>query len=114
MVAKPAAPYVPDAGDIVWLGLDPVQGHEQAGHRPVLVLSARTYNQKAGLLVGCACTRQVKGYPFEVRIPDPVPQVVLADQVRTLDWRARRASLKARAPAGVLDAVRDALATLIL
>lgn len=119
MVARPipvtgGSDYIPDAGDIVWIGLDPVRGHEQAGHRPILVLSARAYNQKTGLLVGCACTRQAKGYPFEVPVPDPVPSVVLADQLRTLDWRARRASFKARAPADVLDAVRDALAALIL
>lgn len=115
MVARPvAAPYVPDAGDIVSVGLDPVAGHEQAGHRPVLVLSPRAYNQKVGLLVGCICTRQAKGYPFEVAIADPEPSVVLADQLRTLDWRARRASFKARAPAAVLEAVRDALSALIL
>jgi mRNA interferase MazF len=119
VVAKPipatgGAAYIPDAGDIVWIGLDPVQGHEQAGHRPFFVLSPRAYNQKTGLLVGCACTRQTKGYPFEVALPDPKPSVVLADQIRTLDWRARRASLKARVPAEVLGAVRDALAALIL
>ncbi len=85
------ADYVPDRGDIVWIMLNPQVGHEQAGRRPALVLSPRSYNQKVGLAILCPITSQTKGYPFEVIIPAglPIKGVVLSDQVKSLDWRAR-------------------------
>ena len=85
--------YVPDRGDVVWLSFDPQAGHEQAGRRPALVLSPAAYNGKVGLALLCPITSQIKGYPFEVRLPSDlaVTGVVLADQVKSLDWRARRA-----------------------
>ena len=85
--------YVPDRGDTVWITLDPQSGHEQAGRRPAIVLSPKAYNGKTGLAVFCPITSQVKGYPFEVSIPRgrPVRGVILADQVKSLDWRTRRA-----------------------
>jgi mRNA interferase MazF len=85
--------YVPERGDVVWISLDPRAGHEQAGRRPALVLSPAAYNGRVGLAILCPITTQVKGYPFEVAIPPglPVMGVVLADQVKSLDWRARRA-----------------------
>ncbi|MCR4347324.1 MAG: endoribonuclease MazF [Sulfuricaulis sp.] len=92
--------YVPDRGDVVWIDFNPTKGHEQAGHRPALVLSPRSYNDIWGLFVCCPITSKVKGYPFEVPVlgsPD-IAGVVLADQVKNLDWRARRVVKKGRAP----------------
>lgn len=88
--------YVPEAGDIVWLHFDPQAGHEQAGHRPALVLSPSTYNGKTGLMLCCPMTTQVKGYPFEVLIGGDRKSAALADQVKSLDWVVRKASRKGR------------------
>lgn len=94
MVAQSEPPeYVPERGDAVWLNFNPQTGHEQAGHRPALVLSPASYNKKVGLALLCPITSQVKGYPFEVSLPDSasVTGVVLADQIKSLDWRRRGA-----------------------
>jgi mRNA interferase MazF len=96
--------YVPHRGDVVWLSFTPQAGHEQTGRRPALVLSPSAYNGKVGLAVFCPITSRVKGYPFEVAIPTglAVTGVVLADQVKSLDWQARRAEFAGRLPdAGV-------------
>ncbi len=87
------AKNAPDRGQIIWLSLDPQAGHEQAGRRPALVLSPGSYNERVGLVLVCPITNRAKGYPFEVPLPDglSVTGVVLADQVKSLDWRARRA-----------------------
>jgi mRNA interferase MazF len=84
--------YVPSRGDVVWVTLDPQTGHEQRGRRPALVLSPQAYNGKVGLALLCPITSQVKGYPFEVAIPEglSVTGVVLADQVKSMDWTARQ------------------------
>lgn len=84
--------YVPSRGDVIWVTLDPQAGHEQRGRRPALVLSPAAYNGKVGLALLCPITSQVKGYPFEVALPEglPVSGVVLADQVKSLDWKARQ------------------------
>ena len=87
--------YVPDAGDIVWLSFDPQAGHEQTGHRPALVLSPARYNGRRGMMVCCPMTSRIKGYPFEVVESRDPPSAVLADQVKSLDWRARQATKKA-------------------
>jgi mRNA interferase MazF len=89
-----AQPYVPDAGDIVWISFDPKTGHKQAGHRPAVVLSPAAYNARTSLMVCCPMTTQIKNYPFEVVIAGPSPSAVLADQVKSLDWRKRRAKRK--------------------
>lgn len=89
-----ARSYVPDVGDIVWISFDPQTGHEQAGHRPAVVLSPAAYNARTSLMVCCPMTSQVKNYPFEVVIAGPSPSAVLADQVKSLDWRKRRAKRK--------------------
>ena len=83
--------YLPERGDVVWISLNPQAGHEQAGRRPALVLSPRAYNAKVGLALMCPITQQVKGYPFEVLLPQDatIQGVVLSDQVKCLDWRAR-------------------------
>ncbi len=107
------ANYVPDAGDIVWLQFDLQAGHEQAGHRPAVVLSPASYNSRAGMIICCPTTTRVKGYPFEVAISGQPPSVVLADQVKSQDWRARGATRKGRISAAELAEVRAKLRALI-
>lgn len=87
--------YIPDRGDAVWISLNPQAGHEQTGRWPAVILSSAVYNSKAGLAILCPITNQIKGYPFEVIIPagKGVSGVILADQVKSLDWRARRTEL---------------------
>lgn len=87
--------YVPGRGDLVWLRFDPQSGHEQSGRRPALVISPRAYNGTVGLALVCPITSRVKGYPFEVLLPEggEVSGAVLGDQVKSLDWRAREAKL---------------------
>lgn len=102
---------MPEAGDVVWLQFNPQSGHEQAGHRPALVVSPSNYNAKAGLMICCPLTSRVKGYPFEVVLGDG--SVVLADQVKSLDWHARRARYKEQASDTVLADVRAKLRALI-
>ena len=100
-----AASYVPGRGDLVWLQFNPQTGHEQAGHRPALVVSPGAYNRRVGLALCCPITSQVKGYPFEVALPTGlgVEGAILADQVKSLDWRVRKAKRIGRAPSEVLD-----------
>lgn len=105
--------YVPDVGDIVWLEFDPQAGHEQAGHRPALVISPAAYNGKTGLMLCCPMTTQIKGYPFEVLIAGKARSVVLADQIKSLDWVARKVSRKGKATASELAEVRAKALALI-
>lgn len=101
------AKYVPDIGDIVCLNFNPSAGHEQAGHRPALVLSPKLYNSKTGLLVCVPITSQVKGYPFEVELQHKkIKGVALADQVKSLDWTIRNAQKKGKADHGVVKKIR--------
>lgn len=106
---------VPQRGDVIWITLNPQAGHEQAGRRPALVLSPGAYNGKVGLAILCPITNQVKGYPFEVRIPDglSITGVILADQVKSLDWRARDAEWMCRLPPETTDEVLQKLGTLL-
>jgi mRNA interferase MazF len=108
-----ARTYVPEAGDVVWLEFSPQAGHEQAGHRPALVLSPASYNGKTGMMVCCPMTTQIKGYPFEVVISTSPPSAILSDQVKSLDWRARRAKRKAFVGAKILHETREKLRVLI-
>lgn len=105
--------YVPEAGDIVWLHFDPQAGHEQAGHRPALVLSPAAYNGKTGLMLCCPMTTQIKGYPFEVLIAGERSGAVLADQVKSLDWVVRRANRKGKVSSAELAEVRAKAVALI-
>ena len=107
--------YVPERGDIVWINLNRRAGHEQAGRRPAAVVSPKSYNGKVGLGLFCPITSQVKGYPFEVTVPKdlPVGGVVLADQVKSMDWRARRAEFAGRLPVGARDEVLGKLGALL-
>ncbi|MBI4905753.1 MAG: endoribonuclease MazF [Acidobacteria bacterium] len=107
--------FVPDAGDFVWLTFDPQAGREQAGRRPVLVLSPKIYNAKSGLALACPITSQVKGYPFEVAVPEGVGAsgVILADHVKSIDWKARKAERFGRCTNEVMDEVLARLAPLL-
>lgn len=105
--------YVPDAGDIVWLQFNPQAGHEQAGHRPAVVLSPASYNRRTSLMLCCPMTTQIKGYPFEVLIGSQQDQAVLADQVKSLDWQVRRAELKGKLTAAELSEIRRKATALI-
>ena len=105
----------PNRGDLIWFSLNPQAGHEQAGRRPALVLSPVEYNGKVGLALMCPVTSRAKGYPFEVALPTDldVTGVILADQIKSLDWRARRAEIACRAPKSVTDEVLGKLNTLL-
>ncbi|HZK85528.1 MAG TPA: endoribonuclease MazF [Desulfosporosinus sp.] len=97
----------PDRGDVVWLQFNPQAGHEQAGKRPALVLSPKQYNQKTGLALFCQITSKVKGYPYEVKLPEgfSVEGVILADQVKSLDWISRSAQFAGKVPAEIMQEV---------
>ena len=107
--------YVPERGDVIWISLDPQAGHEQRGRRPALVLSPGAYNGRVGLALLCPITSQVKGYPFEVALPDglAVTGVVLADQVKSLDWRARQCARICAIPEQLVVHVLRRLDTLL-
>ncbi|GAC1346649.1 MAG: endoribonuclease MazF [Isosphaeraceae bacterium] len=109
------APYVPERGDAVWIDFDPRVGHEQAGRRPAIVLSPSAYNDKVGLSIVCPITNQIKGYPFEVLLPPGLglTGVILADQVKSLDWRRRRAEFLRVLPEAVLTEVFERLSALL-
>jgi mRNA interferase MazF len=108
-------PYCPDMGDVVDITFDSQEGREQRGRRPALVLTGRSYNRRAGLCVLCPITNQQNGYPFEVAIPAgyPVAGVVLADQVKSLSWERRHASLRCPGPPDVLREVRAKVKALL-
>jgi mRNA interferase MazF len=99
--------YAPRRGDIVRLDFSPQTGHEQAGRRPAIVLSPTEYNRTVGLAVVCPITSASKGYPWEVAVPDNpyVSGVVLADQVKSVAWRQRRAEFVCTPEDGLLDDV---------
>ena len=109
------ATYTPERGDIVWLTLNPQVGREQAGRRPALVLSPRSYNGKVGLAIVCPITSQVKGYAFEVAIPEglAVSGVVLADHIRSVDWQGRGAEFICSLPEGSVEEVLSKLQVLL-
>ncbi|SFB63291.1 mRNA interferase MazF [Rhizobium sp. NFR07] len=107
-----AAGYVPEAGDIVWLDFSPQSGHEQAGRRPAVVLSPAAYN-RFGLMLCCPLTTKVKGYPFEVVIESGRGGVALADQIKSLDWKARNAQRKGAVSSSELSQIRAKSSALI-
>jgi mRNA interferase MazF len=109
------AAYVPDRGDVIWMDFDPQTGHEQAGRRPAIILSPLAYNHAAGLALFCPVTNRAKGYPFEVPLPASASAtgVVLADQVRSLDWRARRVAFIGALEAETLVQILEKLRPLV-
>ena len=106
---------IPRRGDAVWIDVNPQSGSEQAGRRSAVVLSPGAYNGKVGLALLCPITSRVKGYPFEVAIPAglDVRGVILADQVKSLDWRTRNARVIAPLPAETIDEVLQKTGTLL-
>ena len=107
--------YVPARGQAVWLTFDPQAGHEQSGRRPAVVLSPQEYNRRTGLAILCPVTSQIKEYPFEVVLPEGtvLRGAVLADQVRSLDWRARKAKLICDLEPATVDEILGKLETLL-
>jgi mRNA interferase MazF len=107
--------YIPERGDMVWLQFNPQAGHEQSGRRPALVVSPKTYNAKVGLALFCPITSSVKGYPFEVLLPEKGRPggAILSDQIKSLDWRVRDAKRLARVPKDVLQEVLAKIQLLI-
>lgn len=107
--------YTPQRGDVVFLSFNPQLGHEQAGRRPAMVLSPEPYNAKTGLAIFCPITSQIKGYPFEVLIPEgyPVMGVILSDQIKSLDWRSRNAEYLCELPEDVSSEVLARLMPLV-
>lgn len=110
------ATRVPERGDLSWVRFDPVVGHRQGGHRPAFVLSPRTYNQRTGLALVCPVTTKARGYAFEVALPDdsPISGVVVADQIRTIDWKARAPRFSCTAPRDVVSTVLAKSVTLLM
>lgn len=108
--------YIPDRGDLVWLQFTPHSGHEQAGRRPALVISPASYNGKVGLSLLCPVTSKIKGYPFEVNIPQdlPIDGVILSDQVKSLDWESRQAIFICKVPEETLNEVVSKIGLLII
>lgn len=107
-------PYVPDAGQVVWLLFDPRAGHEQAGRRPALVISPARHNARTGLMVCCPLTTQVKGYPFEVAVNlAGQAGAVLSGQVKSLDWKVRKAKHMADIPPEAMAEVRAKIKALL-
>src|SRR4051812_9242755 len=106
--------YIPERGHLVWLNFTPQSGHEQAGKRPAFVISPSAYNKKVGLALFCPITSQIKGYPFEVLIPNGynIHGAILSDQVKSLDWSARKAKFIEKLPLQITEEVINKLATL--
>ena len=109
------ASYCPDKGEVIWLDLDPQAGHEQAGRRPVFVLSPKAYNSKTGLAMVCPITNQTKNYAFEVFVPEgfKVNGVILSDHIKTLDWKIRKSSKICRLPVSTFENVKENIFSLI-
>lgn len=107
--------YRPKRGDVVWLSFSPQAGHEQAGHRPALAVSPDGYNRKSGLALFCPLTTHAKGYPFEVPLPAGLKAsgVVLADQLKSLDWQARGARFSCKLPAATVESVLEKIGVLL-
>ena len=107
--------YIPDRGDVVWINMNPQAGHEQTGRRPAVVLSPSVYNVKVGLALFCHVTNQIKGYPFEVIIPDGlnVTGAILSDQVKSLDWKVRNVEFFHKIPESVILEILKKLASLL-
>ncbi len=115
VVPRKRSGYVPARGDVVWLQFNPQAGSEQAGHRPALVISPKAYNSRVGLAIFCPLTTHIKGYPFEVVLPPEgkAEGAVLADQVKSLDWRVRQAKKFDEVSDKTLSEVLSKIGTLV-
>jgi mRNA interferase MazF len=114
-LATKSGDYCPDAGDLVWIDLNPTLGHEQSGHRPAIVLTPRLYNVRSGLCILCPITSRARGYPFEVAIPHghAISGIILVDQARSVSWEKRYVKMAGVVPIELLDEVRERLAALL-
>ncbi len=110
------ADYIPERGDVVWINLNPQAGHEQTGRRPCAVLSPGAYNARVGLAIFCPITNRIKGYPFEVLVPEGllVTGAVLSDQLKSLAWQTRNVEYCCRLPRKVIAEVLKKAGTLLL
>jgi mRNA interferase MazF len=110
-----AAIRAPKRGDVVWLQFNPQAGSEQAGHRPALVISPKSYNQRVGLALVCPITSRIKGYPFEVELPREMETegAILCDQIKSLDWRVRSAKRVGSVPPPVMQEVTARILALV-
>ncbi len=108
--------YIPDRGDIVWLNFNPQTGHEQRGKRPALILSPKIYNEKTSLCICLPITSKVKGYPFEVALPPDIPigGVILSDQIKNLDFRAREISFVCKVAHDTINVVQRNVMALVV
>src|SRR5271156_1273827 len=107
-------PYLPDAGDIVWLDFDPQAGREQGRRRPALVLTKLTYNRASGLAVVCPLTSRRKPYPFALpAVIDNIEGAVLVDHLKSIDWKARDIKFHSKADSALLRRVRGYVAVLL-
>jgi mRNA interferase MazF len=98
--------YAPKEGDIVWLEFDPQKGKEIQKTQPALAISPHAYNLKTGLGLFMPITSKIKGYPFEVIInKDEIRGAILCDQIRSLDWKARKAKFAMRIPSSIMEDV---------
>jgi len=108
------ADYIPERGDVVWFDFSPQIGHEQAGKRPALVISPRSYNERSGMMLACPITSKIKNYPFEVRIQTKkMDGAILADQVKSVDWQARKPSYGERVDESILSAAQSLIESLV-
>ena len=106
--------YIPERGDLVWVNFNPQKGHEQSGKRPAIILSPAVYNKKTGLALMCPITPQIKGYPFEVVISEnKINGVIIADQIKSLDWRERKVKFIQKIQKALLIEVQEKLICLI-
>jgi mRNA interferase MazF len=112
----PASLYIPSRGDIVYLDFDPTRGHEQRGLRPAFVISPVGYNRKSSLALLMPITTQQKGYPFEVPLPAglTIQGVILVDQIKCLNWKARGVRFVESAPESVIEDVQAKIEPLVL
>ncbi len=116
--------YIPDKGDIVWISFDLQTGHEretpqergQKGKRPALILSPKIYNQKTSLSLCLPITSKIKGYPFEVALPNniKIDGVILSDQIKNLDFKARKVTFICKAPDHIVHTVQQNVLALIM
>lgn len=106
---------VPDRGDLVYLDFDPQAGHEQAGHRPGIVLSPKIFNDKTGFVAICPITNTARGWGFEVALPSGLvfQGVILTDQIKNLDWSARNLRVRGQAPQEIIKDCLDIISTFL-
>lgn len=115
MVTVSGKKYIPEQGDLIWIQFNPQAGHEQAGTRPAIIISPSSYNGTVGLALMCPITSKIKGYPFEVRLPAKfkITGAILSDQIKNLDWRARKAEFISKAPHEIISEVISKIKTII-